>query len=416
MKVLFCGSALPESAEVKLKYLSNAGNKFQHNMINAINGLDHEVFLCSYVGIPVEREYYDSFSVLYKQLGDGIFVSNDKSSESTRRSGEGTDNVNEQGNGVWPTETYVFKGDGNRMSGANRYKKICNSIINEIKPDILICYNPIYPFFSLPGTAAKKGIVSILVLADYATADSFKSMISLRSIIGRVKSAMELKCIRGFDKVVGLSENVRSFLKKEQGFINIEGGIDSQKWIDFPKPDIATDKIRFMYSGLFSNLAGVEMAIEAFEKIDSSDVELHITGIGDLKDAIMSYASKDERIIFHGRLEYNEYIDILKKSHILLNPRDMRFPENQYNFPSKMLEYLATGRVIVSTRFAGWQNFSENAFFTDSTAGDFSKGMKNALFEYGRVSNDVYMVNRKKAVDYDWKKQAKRLLSSESYI
>ena len=39
----------------------------------------------------------------------------------------------------------------------------------------------------------------------------------------------------------------------------------------------------------------------------------------------------------------------MKSSRVLINPRPASLPEHRYNFPSKILEYLAVGRPVIST-------------------------------------------------------------------
>jgi glycosyltransferase involved in cell wall biosynthesis len=45
----------------------------------------------------------------------------------------------------------------------------------------------------------------------------------------------------------------------------------------------------------------------------------------------------------------DEYSTMLQKAAVLVNPRPSRLLENRYNFPSKLMEYMASGRPILST-------------------------------------------------------------------
>ena len=381
MRILFIGPVLPQSAETRVRYLSNAGNRFQLNLIQALQNNGHEVILCSYTGFPIEEDYADEIK---------LCTDNDVSL-------------------VTRDETYICKGIEGYYAVA-RFRGCYEKKIDTAKPDIVLCYNPLYAWFKLPRYAKRAGVRTILVFADYAGEENFKGKFSPADILRRIKSRMELKCVQCFDGVVGLSEGVRRLLVKGQSFLHMEGGIMASKWADFDCPDIESPVKVFMYSGSLSEQVGINIAVEAFERIDRPDTELYITGFGNMEGWVRDKAKENDRIHFLGRLEYDEYISLLKKSHILLNPRNMSIPENANNFPSKLLEYLATGRMIVSTRFAGWQKFEHNAYFTESEVEDFSRGMELALSEYETGAKDIFLRNRKMAEDFDWNAQAKRIV------
>ncbi len=381
MRILFIGSILPESAETRLKCISNAGNRFQLNLINSLRMSGHDVSLCSYIGFPVEEDYLSEFTEQHKEVEKGCYRKD--------------------------RDSYVFKSISG-LGAVSVYKKRYCDMLDEIQPDICICYNPVYAWWEITRILHAKGIKSVLILADYTGAEGVG--FSLRYPVNLLKSRLELKCIRSFDKVVGLSAQVKSYLKQSTDFIHVEGGVVWSKWIDFPKPDMDVNVRRFMYSGLLSPVAGVDIAVEASEKIEAENTELIITGNGELSDWIRERAAKDKRIRFLGRLEYEEYIKCLSKSHILLNPRNMSLPENKNNFPSKMLDYLATGRSIVSTRFSGWEHFEKNAVFTDSDVSDFADGMRTALADFDKLFVEIYQNNRLFAEKYDWRMQAERII------
>jgi len=54
-----------------------------------------------------------------------------------------------------------------------------------------------------------------------------------------------------------------------------------------------------------------------------------------------------------GFVSETELIKIAKQTDIFVNPRPSHIPENAQNFPSKLLEYLAFGKPVVSTWTAG---------------------------------------------------------------
>lgn len=113
-------------------------------------------------------------------------------------------------------------------------------------------------------------------------------------------------------------------------------------------PTITEIKKEFLISGVLSeNISMLTMLLESFSKMPH--LTLHITGTIDNDTIIKEYSSKYENIKYHGCVPYNEYLNILHDTPFLLSTRNPEFPENQCNFPSKIIEALLHNRIIIST-------------------------------------------------------------------
>lgn len=119
-----------------------------------------------------------------------------------------------------------------------------------------------------------------------------------------------------------------------------------------------------------------------------------------------SYIKEDERIVFLGCIPYPEYLNELKSADVLVNPRNMNLPENDNNFPSKIMEYLAAGKTIVSTRFPGWERFSDYIFFTESSVTGMKDCMLKAASDDAQIRNKR---NRQLAEKFIWGNQIKKI-------
>lgn len=104
----------------------------------------------------------------------------------------------------------------------------------------------------------------------------------------------------------------------------------------------------FLISGaLGENISLLSRLLEAFANIP--EAALHITGNPPNKSAVEKMTSTHPNILFHGMIEYQEYLELLHKVPFLLSTRDPEMPENQCNFPSKIIEGLLHNRIIIST-------------------------------------------------------------------
>ncbi len=88
------------------------------------------------------------------------------------------------------------------------------------------------------------------------------------------------------------------------------------------------------------------MVLDAFSRIP--EATLHITGFLEEETLVEKYSSFPN-IYYHGKLEYEDYLSVLHHVSFQLSTRDPESPENQCNFPSKVMEGLLHNRIVVST-------------------------------------------------------------------
>lgn len=119
--------------------------------------------------------------------------------------------------------------------------------------------------------------------------------------------------------------------------------ISNAKW-----PEIKNVKKTFLLSGVLTEeIAMLSTVLDTFAKL--SDCELHITGSKGNEQMLNQYAAKYTNIHWHGQLPFIDYLELLHTISFQLSMRDTRFPENQCNFPSKIMEALHHNRIIIST-------------------------------------------------------------------
>lgn len=114
------------------------------------------------------------------------------------------------------------------------------------------------------------------------------------------------------------------------------------------QPEIISVNNKFLISGtLNDNIAMFSMILEAFSRLPN--LELHITGKVLNINQVERYTQNFKHIIYHGILSYEEYLDLLHQMSFLLSTRNPKASENQFNFPSKVIEALLHNRIVIST-------------------------------------------------------------------
>nr|WP_308632901.1 glycosyltransferase [Massilia norwichensis] len=107
------------------------------------------------------------------------------------------------------------------------------------------------------------------------------------------------------------------------------------------------------YSGSLDERNGVMRLLNAFQMIRREDYRLFICGDGDCKQAIETAAASDRRIVFKGQIPRDEVLGYQRAATLLVNPRTSKGEFTRYSFPSKTMEYLASGVPVLMHRLDG---------------------------------------------------------------
>lgn len=108
-----------------------------------------------------------------------------------------------------------------------------------------------------------------------------------------------------------------------------------------------------IFSGSLGRTTGFGMCLDAVSKMPL--VNLLITGrryqyTENEFDTIIKKYSKFNNISFNGLLPLNEYQNILNDVDIAFSLRDPNDIEHDFNFPSKIIEYLSAGKFVISSK------------------------------------------------------------------
>lgn len=107
-------------------------------------------------------------------------------------------------------------------------------------------------------------------------------------------------------------------------------------------------KRNFLISGaLREEISCISMLLEVFAEMP--ELELNISGRFPDHEKMKSYTDRYPNIKYHGVVSFDEFKELLDSNSFILSTRDPSFPENQCNFPSKILEALLHNRIIIST-------------------------------------------------------------------
>lgn len=108
-----------------------------------------------------------------------------------------------------------------------------------------------------------------------------------------------------------------------------------------------------LYAGGVSRQYGLADLVEGFRLADLPNARLEIYGPGDYVQELEEIAAQDSRIVYGGMLLSSEVVDKERQATLLVNPRPTREEFVKYSFPSKTMEYMASGTPVLTTNLPG---------------------------------------------------------------
>jgi len=101
------------------------------------------------------------------------------------------------------------------------------------------------------------------------------------------------------------------------------------------------DNFTILYTGMLYEKFGVKNLVDAVHSLEMKDIRLKLCGSGELVDYIQSL--NDSRIEYLGIVLRDKVLQLQSEVSLLVNPRQPNGGFTRYSFPSKNIEYLASG-------------------------------------------------------------------------
>ena len=210
----------------------------------------------------------------------------------------------------------------------------------------------------------------------------------------RFSKGMANFVIRHCTHYVLLTEAMNDYLnKKGKPYVILEGHADITMANRIPAMEKkATPRVCFSAGGV-SKQYGLANLVEGFRKADLPNAQLHIYGPGDYVKELQQIAAEDDRIFYGGMLLNTEIVDKEQEATLLVNPRPTEEEYVKYSFPSKTMEYMASGTPVLTTVLPGMpKEYHPYVFLLEEeTADGIAKMLKEvlsqsdeALFQKGR--------------------------------
>lgn len=177
-------------------------------------------------------------------------------------------------------------------------------------------------------------------------------------IIKRISNEVLYNKVRRVDSFVFLTKYMNEKeMFKSKPYVVIEG-IAKKTELNKVK-----NESMVLYTGTLDYKYGIRELVDSFIEIKNNKVKLTICGSGDQEEYIKNMSLKDKRIDFRGVITQEECIVLQQKALFLVNPRSSKELYTKYSFPSKTLEYMCSGRPVLTYKLPGIPQEYDNYLF-----------------------------------------------------
>ena len=157
---------------------------------------------------------------------------------------------------------------------------------------------------------------------------------------------------------------------------HMDGGITFREMADRSDRDAPV----VLYTGTRGPWGGVDLLLDAWRRVRHPTARLWLCGQG-RSDRLQAAVAEDRRITDYGVVSESRLHELTEQAAVLVNPRPPAYPGNRLNFPSKVLEYLGTGKPVVTTRTVSLAPEYDDVllFAADDSAGAFAGEIDGVL-------------------------------------
>jgi len=188
--------------------------------------------------------------------------------------------------------------------------------------------------------------------------------------------------VNGFDSYVLLTEQMNELINKnKKTYVVIEGQVDIKMGTCKNELKTKYEKKICLYAGALYEIYGLKLLTDAFIAANVEGAELHIYGSGELEEHLKTICMQYTNIRYFGIVSNEIVVQEQLKATLLINPRPTHEEYTKYSFPSKNMEYMASGTPVLTTCLPGMPDeYMQYVYLIkDETIGGLTNTLKKVL-------------------------------------
>lgn len=276
-------------------------------------------------------------------------------------------------------------------------------LLNSKMANIIIC--DVLSFSALVGCLIGAKIKKCKVIGIVSDIPTYRvgslKLKGIKRLIYKVFNITNLFFAQKCDGYVLITEEMNKIVNpQKKPYVVIEGMVDSNM---VNSENLLLKKYKKKvchYAGGLNKLYGLENLVQAFIELKFPNAELHIYGGGPYANELQNITKHSDLIKFFGYVSNDIIVQEQLKSTLLINPRLTNEEYTKYSFPSKNLEYMASGTPTMTTKLFGMPKEYENYVYIirDESKDGIKKSLhkilsktKEELHDKGRLSKEFVL-------------------------
>lgn len=193
---------------------------------------------------------------------------------------------------------------------------------------------------------------------------------------------LNLKIMQSFNGYLLLTKQMNDIVNPHNTpYIVLEGHADEKMAYEKNELSEKYDKRVCLYAGSLKTIYGIQYLVNGFLSANIPNSELHIYGNGDFETQLFEIAKNHENIKYFGIAPNSEVVKAELKASLLVNPRPSNEEYTKYSFPSKNMEYMASGTPVLTTHLPGMpDDHKPYVFFIEEENEDGAKAALEKVF------------------------------------
>lgn len=165
---------------------------------------------------------------------------------------------------------------------------------------------------------------------------------------------VNLWLMRRFDRYLLLTEQMNEIVNpKNNPYIVLEGHADSAM-AEVPNTlEEKTSPRIILYAGSLRRIYGIENLVQGYLMAKPENTQLHIYGDGDYVGRLKEICEENPNVKYMGIAPNHVVVEQELRASLLVNPRPTNEDYTKYSFPSKNMEYMASGTSVLTTKLPG---------------------------------------------------------------
>ena len=264
------------------------------------------------------------------------------------------------------------------------------------RPSVLLVHGVHSPFLLYAAIARRiLGLTAVVVLTDPPGVVLQDDRLVTR-LLRRLDSELVRWALRWIDAVIALTPDLARDFAPGKPALVIDGISQFSCEAEVPRKNRTRRTV--IYAGSLRASYGVDRLVHAVSGLTEPPATLEVYGSGELADWVRDVAAGQAQVNGPRLLSREDLTTAYRSADLLVQPRPTDQSFVQYSFPSKIIEYMASGTPVLTTRLVSvTDEYTPYVYWIDDES---PAGIRKALRDVLLLPEDERLKKGRRAAEF----------------